>query len=304
MTRDPEKTSDRILQDLVLVTGPAGAGRTTAIHALEDFGFEAIDNLPLTFLPRLIAGGNPGDRPLAVGVDLRTRDFSPDRLMLTVDALRAAGDVNPTLLYLDCAPDTLLRRFSETRRRHPLAREDSAKDGIARERALLEGLRVQADILIDTSTLSPHDLRAELARWFDQIADNEIALLVQSFSYKRGLPSGADMVMDLRFLRNPHWSEDLRPLDGRDAGVADYVRADPRFDSFFEKLMDITVLLLPAYKSEGKSYFSLALGCTGGRHRSVFVTEALAKGLAEAGWQVSIRHRELDGGGTAPRLQG
>ena len=290
-------------QDLVLVTGPAGAGRTTAIHALEDFGFEAIDNLPLTFLPRLVSGERP-ERPMAIGVDLRTRDFSPEHLLDHIVEFTDGGLVRPTLLYLDCATDALLKRFSETRRRHPLAREDTPRDGIAREQALLSVLRDRADILIDTTGLSPHDLRRDLSRWFAEVAETELTVLVQSFSYKRGLPRSADMVMDLRFLRNPHWSRELRALDGRDERVGAYIREDDRFAPFFEKLQDITLSLLPAYKAEGKSYFSIALGCTGGQHRSVFATEALAKGLAEAGWQVSIRHRELEARGRLSGYQG
>lgn len=279
--------------NIVIVTGPAGAGRTTAIRALEDFGFEAIDNMPLPLLQRLLSGP-PMDRPLVVGVDMRTRGFSVDAVLDVVAKATQSLDFKPTLLFLDCAVETLLKRFSETRRRHPSAPDDAPRAGIEREIGQMAALRDHADILIDTSDYSPHDLRRELAVWFSEVGDTDPSLEVQSFSYKRGVPRSTDMVIDLRFLRNPYWSEPLRALDGRDPAVADYVRADPLFTVFFDKLLEFTSLLLPAYKAEGKSHFSIGLGCTGGQHRSVFVAQALAKGLAERGWQVSIRHREIE----------
>lgn len=282
--------------DVVLVTGPAGAGRTTAIHVLEDLGFEAIDNLPISLLERML-DGPPLTRPLAVGIDPRTRDFSPSALLAVVADLGRRSDVAVQLLYIDCRADVLLQRFSETRRRHPSAREETPHIGIERELVLMQGIRDCADILIDTSELTPHDLRSQLVGWFSRDTDGLLALSVQSFSYKRGAPRDLDMILDLRFLRNPHWEKSLRPLDGRDADVAAYIAADERFQPFLEKLQDITSLLLPAYKAEGKSYFSIGFGCTGGQHRSVFVTETFAKGLAELGWQVSIRHRELERAG-------
>lgn len=280
---------------VVIVTGPAGAGRTTAIHALEDFGFEAIDNLPMTLFERLV-DGPPLERPLAIGVDPRTRGFSAEALIKAVEAAQVATGGHAQLLYVDCAPEVLLRRFSETRRRHPSARGETPRIGVDRELEQLLGLRERADILIDTSELSPHDLRARLAEWFSNDEENALTVSVQSFAFKRGAPRGLDMIMDLRFLRNPHWEPSLRALDGRDAAVGHYVKEDLLFQPFLEKLTEITTLLLPAYKAEGKSYFSIGLGCTGGQHRSVFVTEVFANTLAESGWQVSIRHRELERG--------
>ncbi len=280
---------------VVIITGPAGAGRTTAIHALEDFGFEAIDNLPMTLFERLV-NGPPLERPLAIGVDPRTRGFSSQALVKAVEMAQVATGGQAQLLYIDCAPDVLLRRFSETRRRHPSARGETPRIGVDRELEQLLGLRERADILIDTSELSPHDLRARLAEWFSNDDQNALTVSVQSFAFKRGAPRGLDMIMDLRFLRNPHWEPSLRPLDGRDAAVGRYVKEDLLFEPFLEKLTEITSLLLPAYKAEGKSYFSIGLGCTGGQHRSVFVTEVFANALAESGWQVSIRHRELERG--------
>lgn len=278
---------------IVIVSGPAGAGRTTAIHALEDMGYEAIDNLPMTLLDRLI-DGPPLERPLAIGIDPRTRGFSAPALTEMVERARAwnAGPVQ--LLYVDCAADVLLRRFSETRRRHPSARHETPRIGVERELEQLSGIRDQADILIDTSELSPHDLRARLTEWFSMDGQTALSLLVQSFAFKRETPRGLDMMMDLRFLRNPHWDEALRPLTGKDRAVGEYVKEDPLYHPFVEQLTQITSLLLPAYKAEGKSYFSIGLGCTGGQHRSVFVAEVFAKALAEKGWQVSIRHRELE----------
>ncbi len=280
-------------QRLVLVTGPSGAGRSTAINVFEDIGFEAIDNLPLGLLQRLFAGP-VSDRPMVLGLDVRNRDFSQAALMAALDRLQAHPNLEPELLYLDCSLPVLQRRFSETRRRHPLAPGETAVDGIRREQDLLEPIRDRADILIDTSDLTPHMLRHQLERWFVPEGDQKLGLTVQSFSYKRGLPLGVDMVFDCRFLRNPYWQSDLRTLDGRDPRIGAYIGEDSRFDPFFQQMRDLVLMLLPAYLAEGRSHFSLGFGCTGGRHRSVFTTERLAEALAQQGWQVSIRHRELD----------
>lgn len=289
-----DSTNSESGRDIVIITGPAGAGRSTAIHALEDLGFEAIDNLPISLLPRLFAGA-PLDHSVVVGIDPRNRDFDVDSLVAALDDIEAATRRAPILTYVDCDVSTLMRRYSETRRRHPLSPQHSPRVGIAREIALLTPLRERADVLVDTTALTPHDLRDAMASHFD--ADGSLdglAVTLQSFSYKRGVPQGIDMVMDVRFLRNPHWEPALRPMDGRDPEVQDFVFADPRFSEFRDRLTDMLRFLLPAYRDEGKSYFSLGLGCTGGRHRSVALVETLAKTLAEAGWRVSIRHRELD----------
>jgi RNase adapter protein RapZ len=280
-------------QDIVIMTGPAGAGRSTAIGALEDLGFEAIDNLPISFLPRLFAHGRMA-RPVVVGVDPRNREFAVDRLLVALADLEAAGR-SPVVVYLDCAPEVLVRRYSETRRPHPLSPHETALIGIERELALLAPLRARADVLVDTTAMTPHDLRAEMARQFGaEEAGGGLAVTLESFSYKRGTPRGADMVMDVRFLKNPHWDPELRPRDGRDPAVRAFVEADPAYAPFFARLVDMLRFLLPAYRAEGKSYFGLGLGCTGGRHRSVVLAEALAKTLAADGWQVSIRHRDLE----------
>ncbi len=279
--------------DVVLVTGPAGAGRSTAIRALEDLGFEAIDNLPLAFLPRLVTADTL-DRPLAIGVDARTRGFSAESVAAARAAISAAPGRHVTLLYLDARPEALLRRFSETRRRHPLAQGEGPEAGLLREAALLAPLRPLADVVIDTSDLTPHELKAEIGRHFAPGGGPGLGVLLESFSFKRGTPRALDLQFDLRFLRNPHWVDDLRGRDGRDPLVAAHVEADPRFTPFFGRLVDLILHLLPAYKAEGKAYLCIGLGCTGGKHRSVVVAEATAKRLVQEGWPVSIRHRELE----------
>ena len=277
----------------VLVTGPSGAGRSTAIAALEDMGYETIDNLPLTLVPRLIEGP-PIGRPIALGLDVRNRDFNATALIELIDELTRDPRVSLEVLYLDCAPAELVRRYGETRRRHPMAPDDTPAEGVEREGDLLAPIRVRADHLIDTTEMSPHDLKAELAIWFAPQGARRLAVSVQSFSYKRGLPRGVDMVFDCRFLKNPYWVPALRNLDGRDPAVAAHVAADPRHAAFIRKVTDLLLLLLPAQLDEGKAHLTIGFGCTGGQHRSVAVAEEMGKALAEAGWPVSKRHRELE----------
>lgn len=278
---------------VVLVTGPSGAGRSTAIRVLEDLGFEVIDNLPLSLLPRLLDAPQ-GGRPLALGVDVRNRDFTPNVLVDIIEDLRTRRDVAGQVLYLDASEDVLIQRYSETRRRHPLAPDDTPLTGIAHEIAVLGAVRDMADILITTTDLSPHDLKADIERLFGGEKGSFLGVTLHSFSYKRGLPRGLDIVMDCRFLRNPHWDPKLRAKDGRDADVVAYIAQDDRFDPFFGKMQDLVAMLLPAYKDEGKSHLSIGFGCTGGQHRSVAVTEKLSAALEMTGWPVSIRHRELE----------
>ncbi len=292
---EPDRSKARI----VLVTGPSGAGRSTAVNVLEDLGFETIDNIPLSFIPRLLASDTPLPRPLALGMDARNRDFSVEGLLELRDTLAARADVAVDLFYLDCSAEVLMRRYSETRRRHPLAPDESAAQGIQRELALLAEMRPRADILIDTSELTVHDLRAEMESWFSDASVQGMAVSVQSFSYKRGLPQGLDLVLDCRFLRNPHWQPDLRPCTGLDPGVAEFVAQDPRYAAFHEKVEDLVLLLLPACVEEGKAHFTIGFGCTGGKHRSVAMTESIAGALEREGWRVSIRHRELERRGAA-----
>lgn len=278
---------------IVLITGPSGAGRSTAINALEDLGYEAIDNMPLRLLNGLI-DDTPIGRPMALGFDARTRDFSAAAMIEVIDDLTQRTDVMVELVYLDCRTEVLLRRFSETRRRHPLAPAEDPGAGIAREFDLLVPIKSRAEVLIDTSEMTPHDLRAEMTRWFDVSANRTLAVSAHSFSYKRGVPRGLDMIFDLRFLRNPYWDPALRNFDGRDEKVQDYIKQDQRFDEFFKILLNLVHLLLPAYVEEGKSHLSIGFGCTGGQHRSVALTETFANTLAQEGWQVSKRHREIE----------
>ena len=287
----------QFVQSLVLVTGLSGAGRTTAIAALEDLGFEAINNVPISLIPRLFEAG-PMPQPIALGVDATTRGFNAGALSELVATFARDPGIQMEVLYLDCAPETLLRRYSETRRRHPSAPAEHPSDGIEREIDLLAPIREAADTVLDTTDLTPHDLRAAMSQMFGSNGElSGPSVSVQSFSFRRGLPSGVDMVLDCRFLRNPHWDPALRPEDGRNPDVATHVAEDPRLEPFFQKILDLVLFLLPAHKSEGKSHFGIALGCTGGKHRSVYLTERLAKTLAEGGWRVSKRHRELERSG-------
>lgn len=288
MTPDPAMD-----HHLVFVTGPSGAGRTTAIRVLEDLGYEGIDNIPLSLVPRLVEGA-PLGRPIALGLDVRNRDFNTTSLIELIDRLTRDPKVGLEVLYLDCAPGVLIQRFSETRRRHPLAPDETPAQGVDREIDLLAPIRVRADHLIDTTELTSHDLKAEIARRFDVGTTGRLSVSVQSFSYKRGVPRGMDMIFDCRFLANPHWQPSLRPLDGRDSAVEAFVRADPRFAEFFQRVKDLLLFLLPAHLDEGKAHLAIGFGCTGGQHRSVAMAEMVGSALAEAGWPVSKRHRELE----------
>ena len=284
---------------VVLVTGPSGAGRLTAIRGLEDLGYEAIDNLPLPLLRQLFTLPQSSNQPLAIGLDVRTRGFSVRSFIEALAWMRRTGWLSPTLLYLGCTPEVLMRRYSESRRPHPMAQDETVEESIRRERETLAPLLERADLTIDTSSLSPHDLKARLRNDFAAAGDEGLSVIVESFSYKRGVPAGLDMALDCRFLRNPHWDAALRPQDGRDEGVAEYIGADPRHDAFMTKTLDMLLFLLPAYKAEGKAYFTVGFGCTGGRHRSVYMSQAIAKRLEQAGWRVSIRHRQLEQASTS-----
>ncbi|MDD7969879.1 RNase adapter RapZ [Roseinatronobacter alkalisoli] len=295
------KASDNTSQDdgfpqdaerLILITGPAGSGRSTALKALEDVGFEAIDNMPSSLVPRLVR--SPLPRPLALGIDTRNRDFSVNSVLTLVEMLAGLPGLDFELVYLDCAPGTLIRRFSETRRRHPLRPDAPVRDGVELELNLLAPMRQRADVLIDTNAMTPHDLRAEIHKLFDRDGQGGMHVQIQSFSFKRGLPAAVDMVFDCRFLQNPHWNPDLRAFDGRDPKVAAFVASDPRFGPFFERVLGMVESLLPEFAHEGKSHLTIAFGCTGGRHRSVATAEKLVESLAQTKWRVSKRHRELE----------
>nr|WP_281367537.1 RNase adapter RapZ [Sphingomonas chungangi] len=281
---------------MILVTGMSGAGKSTAVRTLEDLGWEVVDNLPLMLLDRLLdAPAPPGadgeDQPLAVVVDSRTRGFDPDRIVARIQKRRDQGD-DVGILFLDCTGAELVRRYSETRRRHPLALDRPAEDGIARERELLHPLRQVADQLIDTTDLNVHTLAQELrGRFATPEAGTTISLM--SFGFARGVPRNADLVLDMRFLRNPHWDPTLKPMTGLDRPVADYVAADPAYAEALDRIDGLLALLLPRYAAEGKSYVTVAFGCTGGRHRSVHVAETIGRRLRDRGFSPTILHRDL-----------
>jgi RNase adapter protein RapZ len=278
---------------MVLVTGLSGAGMSTALKALEDQGYEAIDNLPLTFVETVAEVEALAGRPLAVGVDARTRDFGAGRLLTLIENMQQRRDLRVSLLFLDADDDVLLRRFTETRRRHPLALDRPVIDGIRTERLLLEPVRRAADLIIDTSRNSIHDTRRLVSAQYALADAPTTRVFVVSFSFREGLPREADMVFDARFLRNPHYEPDLQAQTGRDSAVARFVEADPDFCIFLDGIKTLLMPLLPRYASEGKAYLTVAIGCTGGRHRSVLTAERLAAWIAQQGYTVGLRHREL-----------
>lgn len=282
---------------LLVVTGMSGAGRQTALRALEDLGCEAVDNPPIALLGDLAGPAlrGPG-APLAVGIDVRARDFALSALFDALDRLAARGDLALQVLFFECDSETLRRRFTETRRRHPVPRGGSVAEGIARERRTLAPLRARADRVIDTTGMAPGDLKRLLDAGFGAGRGVGLQVSVTSFAYREGLPRDADLVFDVRFLRNPHYEDDLRPLTGRDAAVGAFVGKDPEFASFMAGLRSLLEPLLPRYRAEGKSYLTIAVGCTGGRHRSVFVCERLGEWLRGAGVRCSVAHRDLGGG--------
>jgi UPF0042 nucleotide-binding protein len=294
MKRDPK--------DILLVTGMSGAGKSTVLRTLEDLGWEVVDNLPLVLLDRLLSAPLPEGlertgHPLALGIGARTRDFDPEKIVARIKQLRAEHGHDIGTLFLDCAGSELERRYSETRRRHPLALDRPASDGIARERELLAPLRGWANRLIDTTTLSANELAQQVRTTFsgEQLGEKlgEPTLSVMSFGFARGLPRNADLVFDMRFLRNPHWVPELRPGTGLDADVSAYIAADPAYDAALSQIESLLLLLLPRYRAEGKSYVTIAFGCTGGRHRSVHVAERVAARLRAAGFSPTVAHRDL-----------
>jgi UPF0042 nucleotide-binding protein len=279
---------------MVLVSGLSGAGKSSVLRALEDLGYEAIDNTPITMLEEL---ASRCDRPLAVGVDARTRGFDADAVLDTLGRLRANPNLRPELLYAWADEAALLRRYTETRRRHPLAPQGRVTDGILAEEQLTAHLREAADLVIDTSDLPLSALRRLIARHFgaDSETEGQAGMLVTliSFAFPFGLPREADLVFDCRFLRNPHYDPILRSRTGLEAEVGAYVAADPDFQPFYERVSELLTMLLPRFVQEGKKYVTVAVGCTGGRHRSVYLVERLAVALSGGGWRLHVTHREL-----------
>jgi UPF0042 nucleotide-binding protein len=273
---------------VVLVTGLSGAGKNSILRTLEDLGFETMDNPPLATLEDLVARS---ERNLAIGVDARSRGFSADAVLATLERLKLNPALLPALVYATAEDKYLLRRYSETRRRHPLAEAGTVADGIATERQLTEKLRHAADLLVDTSTLPLPGLRQLIEQHFGAGAAG-MAISLVSFAYPDGLPREADLVFDARFLRNPHYHETLRQLSGLDPEVGNFIEHDPDFAAYFAQIAGMVKFLLPRFVQEGKKYATIAVGCTGGQHRSVYMIEKLATYLREEGWCVGVTHRE------------
>jgi RNase adapter protein RapZ len=281
--------------DLVVVTGLSGAGRSTAAKCLEDLGWFVVDNLPPSLLATMVDLGARSQGAvgrIAAVVDERSRAFSSDLRTALADIKRHG--VHPRVLFLEATDDALVRRFESVRRPHPLQGEGRLVDGIVRERALLREVRGEADLVLDTSLLNVHELRGKVVAAFGEEADTDrLQLNVLSFGYKYGLPVDADLVVDCRFLPNPHWIPELRPHTGQDAAVRDYVLGQPGAGEFLDRYEGVLRLLFEGYRREGKRYVLLAVGCTGGKHRSVAMSEQLAERLSDASTEVSVLHRDL-----------
>jgi len=295
--------SRRAPKNILLVTGMSGAGKSTVLRTLEDLGWEVVDNLPLLLLNRMLdtppgeGADGEDDRPLAIGITTQTRGFDAESIVRRIKKLSEDGHHVGTL-FLECAGAELERRYSETRRRHPLAQDRPASDGIARERELLNPLKRWSNRLIDTTNLTSNELAQQIRASFAIPQVSGTVLTIASFGFARGLPRDADLVFDMRFLRNPHWVETLRPGTGKDADVSAYIADDPAYGQAMAQIEALLLLLLPRYQAEGKAYVTVAFGCTGGRHRSVHVAERMARRLREEGFSLTVTHRDLQ---TAPQ---
>lgn len=286
--------SSPALQRILLVTGISGAGKTTTLRVLEDLGWETIDNFPIRLLDRLIGQPDSDGASLAIGFDTRTRGFAPADVISQVKELTTRSDLEVTTLYLDCASGELERRYNETRRPHPMAQGRPVLEAIKAERELLEPLRRWADMVMDTTDLAANQLQQAIRDQFSADEGSELTLTVSSFGFARGMPPLADLVFDMRFLDNPHWVEGLREQTGLDQPVIDHIRKDAGYMPAFEKIRDLLLELLPRYAAQGKAYVHVAFGCTGGRHRSVHTSEAIAAALRDAGFSPTVRHRNLE----------
>ncbi|MFN8544172.1 MAG: RNase adapter RapZ [Candidatus Binatia bacterium] len=278
----------------LVVTGLSGSGKSTALRVLEDLGFYCIDNLPVALLPRFVElwqSAREDFSRVAFGIDVRERHFLSEFPRI-FDELRAAG-VALEVLYFEASDDVLVRRFSETRRPHPAAGGGSVADGIRREREALHGLREIADRILDTTAFTVHELRAALRDLIARPEAGALTVSLVSFGYKHGLPTDADVALDCRFLANPFFVEELRPKAGTDPAVAEYVLRRDDTQEFLRRVEDLLAFALPRYQEEGKSYLTIALGCTGGRHRSVVLVEELGRRLEATGHRVLVRHRDI-----------
>jgi UPF0042 nucleotide-binding protein len=276
---------------LVIVTGMSGAGKSSALHALEDIGFESVDNLPVALLHAVVVAGD--DRSIAVGIDVRTRGFDARHVISAIEALKQHTRLSVETVFLDCDTDVLAQRYTESRRPHPLADDLPLADALDLERTLLEPLRTHADAMIDTSHMPPADLKRLIQGKFERGTRVRMRVFLMSFAYRKGLPRDADIVLDVRFLRNPHYQPDLRPLTGLDRGVGAYIEQDPATAIFLTKSQELLEPLIPLYEREGKSYLTIAIGCTGGQHRSVYVVECLKAWMTGHGLPVEVRHRDM-----------
>ncbi|MGI4953344.1 MAG: RNase adapter RapZ [Janthinobacterium lividum] len=278
---------------VVVVTGLSGAGKASTLRAMEDIGYEAVDNPPLTLVDELVARAS---QPLAIGLDARSRGFDAPEVIAMIDRLRALPGIAARLVFIWAETPVLLRRFTETRRRHPLAPQGRVVDGIEHETSLTLPLRSHADLVLDTSELPLAELRRVVTQQFglqDGTGQTGMTVTIVSFAFPAGLPREADMVFDARFLRNPHYDPILRPRTGQDPDVAAYVEADPDFAEFYASITSLLRLVLPRFVQEGKKYATIAVGCTGGRHRSVRIAERLGAELGSDTWRTTVVHREL-----------
>ena len=279
---------------LVLVTGLSGAGKSTALNQFEDLGWEVADNIPLSLLSPLMREiGKYGGHNVAVGVDTRTRGFSAEDLVTHIDQLRDEGHSHLSLLFMECDEAVLQSRFVETRRRHPLASDRPVVDGIRLEQRLLSKLKTKSDFLIDSTLLALPDLRRILIGMFSLQDQTPLHTSFVSFSFKKGVPREADLVFDMRFLQNPHYIEELRVKTGQDSEVAGYIAKDSAYEPFMVQLENMLDLLLPRYVVEGKSYLTIAIGCTGGKHRSVCVAEKIHDRMKGRGYFTHLVHRDM-----------
>ncbi len=280
---------------VIIITGLSGSGKSSAARALEDEGFFVVDNLPLAMLPKFLDLVEQGVRftsEVAVVIDVRNRDFLAG-FESTLDAVRQAGHVLE-IYFLDASDEALSRRYSETRRRHPLGLQGGVAEGILQERQLLAGLRSQATVIVDSSRLTPHQLRSKIVRLI-RGEENVLPLVVllQSFGFRYGLPAESDVVMDVRFLPNPHFIPELQPLTGIDRNVSDYVLRQQETHEFLTRFEELFAFLLPQYQREGKSYLTVSIGCTGGQHRSVAIVEALRACFSATGITLEVVHRDI-----------
>ena len=281
--------------ELVVITGMSGAGKTVAMQSFEDMGYFCVDNMPPSLLPKFweLVKESGKITKIALVIDLRSRAFF-DEIMTSISGLDNTSFITTKILFLEASDDALVSRYKETRRTHPLAGDGRVYDGIVAERRLLQDIKVRAQKVIDTTTLSPRKLREEIMHTFSNGDTDIFTIQVVSFGFKYGLPIDADIVMDVRFLPNPHYIEELRPLTGQDHAVYDYVMSQPETKNFYHKFMELLDFVIPGYKKEGKSSVTIAIGCTGGQHRSVALTERTGRELMSDSYHVTISHRDKD----------